>query len=61
MTFRDDNAQDRPDALASPAEPSHADIARRAYTIYVRKGCRPGHCEQNWRQAEGELRAQTSS
>ena len=42
---------------ASPA-PSHADIARRAYDIYVRKGRQPGQCEQNWRQSEQELQDQ---
>ncbi|MCC7144860.1 MAG: DUF2934 domain-containing protein [Phycisphaeraceae bacterium] len=36
--------------------PSHDEIARRAYEIYVKKGCRQGQCKQNWQQAERELR-----
>ena len=42
----------------SPA-PSHEDIARRAYEIYVKKGRQQGQCQQDWLQAERELRKQT--
>ncbi|MFA7236046.1 MAG: DUF2934 domain-containing protein [Phycisphaeraceae bacterium] len=35
--------------------PLHADIARRAYDIYVNKGCQQGQCQQNWQQAEQDL------
>jgi hypothetical protein len=38
------------------AKPTLEDIAKRAYEIYVEKGCQPGQCEQNWKQAEQELR-----
>jgi hypothetical protein len=38
--------------------PSHDDIARRAYEIYVKKGCQQGQCKQNWRQAEQDLGGQ---
>jgi DUF2934 family protein len=36
--------------------PTHDDIARRAYDIYVTSGSKRGQCLQNWRQAEHELR-----
>jgi hypothetical protein len=37
---------------------THEDIARCAYAIYVERGCRQGHSEQNWLQAERELKNQ---
>jgi hypothetical protein len=39
------------------ATPTHDDIARRAYDIYVATGCSQGQCKQNWHQAENDLRA----
>jgi hypothetical protein len=36
--------------------PTHDDIAKRAYDIYVERGRKQGQCEQNWHQAELELR-----
>jgi Protein of unknown function (DUF2934) len=38
------------------AEPTHDDMALRAYGIYADNGCKPGRCLQNWHQAEHELR-----
>jgi len=38
------------------AKPTLEDIAKRAYEIYIEKGCQGGQCEQNWKQAEQELR-----
>jgi hypothetical protein len=35
---------------------THEDIARHAHEIYVEKGSRRGHSEQDWLQAEQELR-----
>lgn len=35
---------------------THDQIAQRAYDIYVSKGCQQGHCQQNWRQAEHDLK-----
>ena len=32
------------------------DIAKHAYEIHVEKGCRQGQSEQNWLQAEQELK-----
>jgi hypothetical protein len=36
--------------------PTHDDIARRAYDIYVKSGRKQGQCKQNWQQAEHDLR-----
>ena len=35
--------------------PTHDDISKRAYEIYVLSGCKEGQCRQNWHQAESEL------
>ena len=43
---------------ASSQVPSHEDIARRAYDIYVKKGRPQGQCKQNWWEAERELNMQ---
>ena len=37
---------------------THEDIAKYAYEIYVGKGCQQGQSEQNWLQAEQELKNQ---
>jgi hypothetical protein len=37
-------------------EPSHEDIARRAYQLYEESGRRHGHDQDDWFQAERELR-----
>jgi len=42
----------------STAVLTHEEIAKRAYEIYVEKGCRQGQSEQNWLQAEQELKNQ---
>lgn len=36
--------------------PTHDDIAKRAYEIYAEKGDRQGDSDQNWKQAEHELK-----
>jgi hypothetical protein len=41
---------------SSTAKPTKEDIAKRAYEIYLQKGCQPDQCEQNWKQAELELK-----
>ncbi len=38
---------------------AHDDIARRAYDIYDKNGRQQGQCQQNWQQAERELRKQS--
>jgi Protein of unknown function (DUF2934) len=35
----------------------HQKVAERAYQIWLASGCPPGHHEQDWFQAERELRA----
>ena len=35
---------------------THDDIAKQAYYIYLESGCLQGQSEQNWQQAEQELR-----
>ena len=43
-------------AIPAASLPTHDQIARRAYDIYaVRHGSQPGHCQENWLQAEREL------
>jgi hypothetical protein len=37
-------------------EPSREDIARRAYHLYEERGARHGHDQDDWLQAERELR-----
>jgi len=37
------------------AKATHDAIAKRAYDIYRKTGSKPGHCKQNWQQAETEL------
>ncbi len=37
--------------------PTEDQIRRRAYEIFVARGCRVGSPESDWRQAELELRA----
>lgn len=45
-------------AQAALQSPTHDDIALRAFAIYAEKGRAKGHCQQNWHQAENELRKQ---
>ena len=39
-------------------EISYDDISRRAYEVWVRKGYPDNHPDENWREAEAELRAE---
>ncbi|MBJ6765345.1 DUF2934 domain-containing protein [Myxococcaceae bacterium JPH2] len=51
--------QERPQentATGSREQPSHERIARRAYEIFLARGSAPGSPEQDWFQAERELR-----
>lgn len=41
--------------------PSIEQIARRAHQLWVKKGCPEGSAEQDWLQAEQELKARNSS
>jgi hypothetical protein len=49
---------ERPGARAEPREITSDMIAQRAHEIWVRRGCRPGEDEQNWMEAERQLRAE---
>jgi len=54
VTQQTDNAaKPAPDVIPTA---THDDIARRAHEIYIKKGCPQGQCEQNWQQAEQELK-----
>ncbi len=44
--------------LAGRREPTHREIERRAYFIYLQRGGAPGDPVADWLQAERELRAE---
>lgn len=46
-----------PESVAT-AMLTHEEIAKRAYEIYAEKRCPQGQSEQNWLQAEQELKNQ---
>ena len=46
-----------PKAAAQPTNITDRDVARRAYALYLERGCEPGHDVDDWMQAEEELRA----
>ena len=39
-----------------PALVTDADVARRAYDLYLARGCESGHDVEDWLQAERDLR-----
>jgi Protein of unknown function (DUF2934). len=41
--------------LAHRPPPGLEEIARRAYEIWLQRGCSPGHAQEDWLQAEREL------
>jgi hypothetical protein len=43
-------------AAASGHDPSHEDIAARAYELYLARGSVDGYSEEDWLLAEAELR-----
>jgi hypothetical protein len=43
-------------SAASRSGPAHEQIARRAYEIFLARRGAPGNAEQDWLQAERELR-----
>jgi hypothetical protein len=49
-------AADAPLTAPTAQEPTHADIAMRAYDLYQRRGGDHGHDWDDWFRAEGELR-----
>ena len=51
-------------APKSPAQQvtvTDSDVARRAYDLYVARGCEDGHDVEDWLQAERELRASSTT
>jgi hypothetical protein len=51
-------AADRaPKSAAQSTNITHRDVARRAYALYLERGCEHGHDVDDWMQAENELRA----
>jgi Protein of unknown function (DUF2934) len=65
-------ARTKPDAVASAADSAAkappqpvtvnvGDIARRAYDLYLARGCEAGHDVDDWMQAERELRTPVGS
>jgi hypothetical protein len=36
-------------------EDLHARISRRAYELYLQRGCREGHAQQDWLDAERDI------
>jgi hypothetical protein len=42
---------------ADRASATERDIARRAYDLYLARGCEQGHDVEDWLQAERDLRA----
>jgi hypothetical protein len=67
-TFSRSNSPDAATIPHRPPAPSsgpilttvftHDQIAERAYDIYVQNGRHAGQCQQNWEQAENDLRHQ---
>ena len=43
-------------AAVSTSEPTHEDIAARAYELYLARGSVDGYSEEDWMLAEAELR-----
>jgi len=43
-------------AVVSSADPTHEDIAARAYELYLARGSLDGYSEEDWLLAEAELR-----
>jgi hypothetical protein len=37
---------------------THEQIAKRAHEIWIQRGCKPGTDQQNWLEAEAQLRAE---
>jgi hypothetical protein len=43
--------------MVAKSEPTHEEIAARAYEIFLSRGGEPGHHEEDWLLAESQLRA----
>ena len=49
-----------PKSPAQPATVTDSDVARRAYELYLARGCEDGHDVEDWLQAERELRSSST-
>ena len=47
--------------MARPLTVTNSDVARRAYDLYLARGCEHGHDVDDWLQAEHELRASSTT
>ena len=47
--------------IAAPAQVTHGEVARRAYDLFLARGCEHGHDLDDWLQAERELRGRPSA
>jgi hypothetical protein len=47
-------------AAPSPVKITREQIAKRAHEIWVKNGCKHGQDEQNWLEAERQLKAEMS-
>ena len=45
----------KPTKAAAKAAPSHDEIAKRSYELFLARGGEHGHAEQDWLQAERDL------
>ena len=45
----------------APAQVTHGEVARRAYDLFLARGCEHGHDLDDWLQAERELRGTPSA
>lgn len=50
-----------PSSAAYPNEPTHEQIAQRAYELWKREGCPEGQAIEHWRVAEQVLRGQAEA
>jgi Protein of unknown function (DUF2934) len=53
--------EQKPVTVSQSADVTHVGIARRAHELYLSRGSGHGHDLDDWLQAEGELRAVTST
>jgi hypothetical protein len=51
-----DEGAAKPPVSQPAAVTANSDIARRAYELYLARGCRHGHDLEDWVQAERELK-----
>jgi hypothetical protein len=52
-----DAVERNPSSLPPTAAPDTAAIARRAFELFVARGCTPGHALDDWLRAEREVAA----